>query len=129
VPVELNDADPGSRQVLVYLVGPVWCGSGGCELLVLDHAGADYKIITDVSIVHEPVRVLESGSHQWRDIGVWVGGGGILHGYEARLRFNGKTYPGNPSVVGRVSPKSKGREVIPANCCDYPASSLPRLFP
>jgi hypothetical protein len=55
VPVKLNDAGPASGQVLVYLVGPVWCGSGGCELLVLDRVGVDYKIITDVSIVHPAV--------------------------------------------------------------------------
>jgi hypothetical protein len=36
--------------------------------------------------------------HGWHNLGVWVGGGGIQPGYEAELRFDGKKYPGNPSV-------------------------------
>jgi hypothetical protein len=111
---KLNAANPASEQVLVYLLGPNWCGSGGCAMLVLDHVGADYKIVTKLSIVQLPVRILESRSHQWRDIGVWVAGGGILHGHEAQLRFNGKSYPRNPSA-GAAKPsraKSRGKEAI-----------------
>lgn len=112
--VKLNEAGPASEQVLVYLLGREWCGTGGCDMLVLDHVGSDYKIVSEISIVQLPVRILQSRSHEWRDIAVWVQGGGIQPGYEARLRFNGKIYPGNPSLVS-VSPsrvKPKGTEVM-----------------
>jgi len=42
--------------------------------------------------------MLRTKSHGWRDIGVMVQGGGIIQEYEAALRFDGRTYPTNPTV-------------------------------
>jgi hypothetical protein len=50
------------------------------------------------SIVQLPIRLLPTSTRGWRDIGVTVAGGGINPGYMARLRFDGRRYPSNPSV-------------------------------
>lgn len=95
--VRLN-GNTGPADVLVYLTGPAWCGSGGCTALVLAPDRASYRVVTRITIVRAPIRVLSTSTNGWRDLGVWVEGGGIQPGYEARLPFNGKTYPSNPSV-------------------------------
>jgi hypothetical protein len=53
---------------------------------------------------------------------MWVEGGGIQPGYEAVLRFEGETYPQNPSVppaeplVGEV----RGKVVVPKDAVGVP---------
>jgi hypothetical protein len=102
----------GDGQTLVYLIGSDWCGSGGCEMLVLDRDGQTYRLVTEVSLVRLPVRLLSSRRNGWRDIAVWVGGGGDVQGHEARLIFDGKAYPGNPSMVRAKSTPKAGSEVF-----------------
>ena len=113
--VDLND--DGTNEAIVYLGGHEWCGSGGCTMLLLRPEGSIYRLITRVTITQTPVRVLNSRSHGWHDIAVSVRGGGIQPGYEALLRFNGRTYPTNPSVppAQRVTQRPPGKVVIPAS--------------
>jgi hypothetical protein len=95
--VDLNGT--GSNEVIVYLMNGAWCGSGGCTTLILAPEKSSYCAVTRVSATWPPIRILETRSHGWRDIGVWVQGGGIQPGYEAVLHFDGKEYPSNPSVA------------------------------
>src|SRR5258707_6611531 len=88
----------GIPEAIAYLVGNEWCGSGGCNLFVLYKAGNSWKVVTSVTITHPPVRIFDDTSNGWHNIGVQVGGGGIMRGYEAELRFSGKAYPKNPTV-------------------------------
>ena len=106
--------DDGSHQVIVYFTSNDWCGSGGCTMLVLSPEGSSLKVITRTTITRPPIRVLASKSNGWHDISVWVQGGGIMLGYEAKLSFNGKRYPGNPSVypATKIKGKVEGRLVI-----------------
>jgi hypothetical protein len=85
-------------DVIVYLTGRGWCGTGGCVTLILAPSDGSYKLVTKITITRPPIRVLVTKSHDWHDISVWVQGGGIEPGYEAKLSFNGKKYPSNPSV-------------------------------
>ena len=55
--------------------------------------------MTELTIVRRPIRVLETKSNGWHDIGVIVAGGGIQLGDEAILPFDGKSYPTNPTVL------------------------------
>jgi putative lipoprotein len=63
-------------------------------------------------VTSAPVRLLATRSRGWRDVAVRVAGGGIP-AREVILRFNGRGYPGNPSLVaasrGRAAP---GRVLI-----------------
>jgi hypothetical protein len=106
----------GEDEVIVYLMGNKWCGSGGCSMLILAPRGSGFRLITQTTITQLPIRVLSTKTGGWHDLGVWVRGGGIQSGYEARLRFNGTKYPGNPSTppAQRLHTKIKGRVVINA---------------
>jgi hypothetical protein len=87
---------PG-RVALVYLVGMNWCGSGGCNLLILRPAAPGWEQVGNVSRVSNPVRLLATSNNGLPDIGVTVSGGGGPAPYEARLSFDGETYPRFPS--------------------------------
>jgi hypothetical protein len=91
--------DPAETDLVVYVSGPQWCGTGGCPLLVLAPSRSTYRLVSKTLITRPPIRALNTRSHGWRDIGVQVSGGGIVRPYEARLRFNGSRYPSNPTVA------------------------------
>lgn len=107
--------DDGAQEVVVYLIGPEWCGSGGCTTLILAPKDSSYKVITKITISRPPIRVLTSKSNGWHDIAVRVQGGGITRAYEAKLSFNGKTYPRNPSTLParRLVKKIAGEVIVP----------------
>ncbi len=113
--VDLNG--DGTPEAIVYLAGREWCGSGGCPTIILSRSGSSYRVVTWVLITRPPIRVLASASNGWRDLAVWVQGGGILRGYEAELRFDGKTYPINPSIPPAVplTRKVAGDVVLPTS--------------
>lgn len=94
----VKTASPSGKQAIVYVSGPNWCGSGGCNMLVLEPRGTTFKVIGNTTVVQLPISVLPNLTHQHPDLGVYVAGGGILNAYQAILAFNGKKYPGNPTV-------------------------------
>lgn len=110
----VNRNDGTIEEVVVYISGQSWCGSGGCTLLILEPHGSSYKIIGRTSIVRFPIRMLHHTTKGHHDIGVWVQGGGIQPGYEAVIRFDGKKYPGNPTVppARRLSGETAGEVLI-----------------
>ena len=101
--------EDGNPETLVYLMGNQFCGSGGCTLLVLSSDDASFRLITRMTLVRTPVRVLDAKSHGWRDLSVRVQGGGIQPDHEALLQFDGTTYPSNPTTPpARRSDRSVG---------------------
>jgi hypothetical protein len=117
----------GNREVLVYLSGsPVWCGTGGCTLLILTPQGNSYSLVTDMSVTRPPISVLPTTTNGWRDLGVWVQGGGIVNGYDVVLKFNGKTYPENPTMP----PSEKAERRQPAEILiSDPPKNAKELYP
>lgn len=111
--------DDGAKEAIVYLSSDGWCGTGGCTMLVLAPEGTDYRVVTKTTVTRLPIRVLATKAHGWYDIGVGVGGGG-RPSYEARLRFDGKSYPSNPSVspAQRLRGTSRGKVVISQTTAD-----------
>lgn len=107
-------AGDGTQQVIVYLTGRGWCGSGGCVTLVLSRKGSQYELVTEITISRPPIRILNTKSNGWKDITVQVAGGGVA-AREAMLSFNGKTYPSNPSVhlAHSLDENVAGKVVIP----------------
>jgi len=73
--IDLNG--DGAREVIVYLSGRHWCGTGGCPTLILASEHSSRRLITKVFITRPPIRVWGDVSHGWQSIGVWVQGGGI----------------------------------------------------
>ena len=118
--VDLNG--DGTPEAIVYVTGGAWCGSGGCTTLVLTRTGSSYRVISKIPITRPPIRVLKTVSNGWRDISVWVQGGGIQQGYEAELTFNGKSYPANPSIPPARRPIERvaGEMVVSASMQGVP---------
>ena len=85
------------RVALVYLAGMNWCGTGGCNLLILRPAESGWEQVGNISRVSLPVRVLSTSTHGLPDLGVTVSGGGGPPAYEAKASFDGRAYPRFPS--------------------------------
>jgi hypothetical protein len=114
--------------VLVYITGQNWCGSGGCQMLVLEPEGSSYRVITRTTITQLPIRILRSTTNGRHDLGVWVQGGGVQPGYEAILSFNGKMYPNNPSMppAKKSAGKAPGAIALSATTATKPLYSNSR---
>jgi hypothetical protein len=111
----VNLDDTGTQETVVYLIGGGWCGSGGCTTLILRPQGTSYEVVSELTVVQLPIRVLATKSHGWHDISVHVRGGGIIEAYDAVLRFDGNSYPTNPTVypARRAHGREAGKIVIP----------------
>lgn len=97
--VDLN----GDRQdeVIVQVIGPMTCGTGGCSTLILqpsaDTNDATYDVVTQMSLANFPMVVSDRTSHEWNNLLVMVSGGGAEPGYR-QLKFDGQSYPTNPTL-------------------------------
>jgi hypothetical protein len=97
--IDLND--DGKSEVVVYLVGSYTCGSGGCTALIFTQNSQDYRLVSRNTVVNAPILVTPKKTAGWKDLVILVSGSGAERQY-TRTRFNGRTYPGNPSVQPAV---------------------------
>ena len=96
------------RDVVVYLSGNVWCGSGGCTTLILERNKSSYRVIQKLTLARLPILVLPTKTDGWHDLAMPVAGGGVVSEYFEILRFDGKKYrPVTPSVKSRIPPKGE----------------------
>ncbi len=97
--VDLN-AD-GKDEYLVELIGGDWCGSGGCTVLILDK---NFNLNTLMTVVNDPIYVGAPGGKE-----VTKGYSNIYiqnrDGSVAKMAWNGKKYPTNPSVAPKTDKK------------------------
>lgn len=80
----------GNKEIFVGLSGPYFCGSGGCSMMLLTNKG---DAITYFSVTNYPVAVGNTKTNNWNDLILMSSGKYHL------MKFNGKTYPSNPSVA------------------------------
>jgi hypothetical protein len=112
-------------DVAVFVSGHYWCGSGGCNLLILKRAGDSYTVLGHETIVHPPIRLLSASVKSEPQIGVMVGGGGVLPWYEAVLAYDGHAYPENPTTPpARRLNRIQGRVVISNDAYTRSGSTL-----
>lgn len=109
--IDLNG--DGQEEVVVHVVGPMACGSGGCPTLVFTPSGSGYALVSTISVSRPPIRAAATSTEGWRNLIVRIGGGGGGSG-DMELISDGHSYPGNPSVQGpRVQPTTaEGAEMI-----------------
>ncbi|MFY8148502.1 MAG: hypothetical protein ACOVNL_04695 [Prochlorococcaceae cyanobacterium] len=92
------DLDPqGGEEVVATVLGPMVCGTGGCPLLIFRREGKGLSLVTRMTLFKDPLIVTDQRSRGWRDLvsRVRIDAG---HGYYARLPFDGRSYPTNPST-------------------------------
>jgi hypothetical protein len=91
--VLLHDVDP--PEIVAYVEGDGWCGTAGCALIVLKTDNDVLSVLTKLTVIQLPVRVLPHLTNGWHDIGVLIHNG--PYGDEGTLKFNGKRYT-SPSI-------------------------------
>lgn len=86
---EHNINEDPKKEIFVGLTGSFFCGSGGCTVLLLNSEG---ELITKFTVTEYPLLIANTNTKGWNDL--------ILHsqGQNHIIKFNGKTYPSNPSI-------------------------------
>lgn len=100
--VDLNN--DGRNEMFVGLVGPYFCGSGGCTMILFDQVG---KVLTRFTVVDYPVGIDSETTGGWKNL--------ILESKDVPhlVKHNGKGYPSNPSLLPVYDlTKNKGMETI-----------------
>jgi heat shock protein HslJ len=87
--VDLNG--DGRKEVLVLLMGSIFCGTGGCNLLLFSESGDGYTLINDFPRSRLPVIASPRETAGWHDLIRLETGGGAAPSY-VRHAFDGKTY-------------------------------------
>jgi hypothetical protein len=101
--VDLND--DGILDAVVLINDHAYCGSGGCNMLVLVGDSGGFKVLSSSTIIREPISVLPERRFKWHTLAVHIAGGGAKPGV-ALLRFDGKRYRGNPTMARGASTKN-----------------------
>jgi hypothetical protein len=92
--IDLNGDN--TPETIVYLVGRSTCGTGGCKTLIFQSDRA-YRLVSEMTLMNQPIIVTENRSNRWKDLVTHVAGGGASPGYRL-LRYDGRGYPTNPST-------------------------------
>ena len=89
----------GRDDAIVLLLGGSWCGSGGCNMIVLRGTKEGFTVVSGSTITNEPIRVSPEKVQGWRTLIVFSKGKG-----DVLMRFNGTRYPLNPSTQPKATP-------------------------
>lgn len=89
------DAD-GKDEAIAYVSGSYWCGSGGCNAIILTPEGDSWAEIGNTSVSRLPIGVLDTTSNGWKDLAISFNGGGLPAGI-GQMQFDGSRYPRNPT--------------------------------
>lgn len=100
---EHNINEDTKKEIFVGLTGSYFCGSGGCTVLLLN---SDGELITKFTVTEYPLLIAETYTKGWNDL--------ILHsqGKDHLMKFNGKTYPSNPSIQPDYIPVSSQNPIM-----------------
>jgi len=114
--------DNGTQDVIVYFTDSrSWCGTGGCTTLVLIPVGESYRVVSKIVTTRPPIRVLDTKSHGWHDLAVRAQWDDVP-AYEAKLSFNGKSYPFSTSSsrTQRLEERVSGKVAVPPDAQGVP---------
>ncbi|MFC5701479.1 hypothetical protein ACFPVX_09285 [Cohnella faecalis] len=105
--IDLNG--DGVPETFVLLTGAEVCGSGGCSAAVFQpgqRSEDGYVLHSRFTLVRSPIIVSNETTNGYHDILAEVSGGGQASAWH-RLRFDGTSYPSNPSVEPIVADGTK----------------------
>lgn len=81
----------GRDEVLVYLLGPHFCGTGGCTMLLMTPYEEAYRLVTSFPTTSLPLVVAPSTTSGWSDLLKRESGGGAPPSW-VRYTFDGSVY-------------------------------------
>jgi hypothetical protein len=100
--VDLNG--DGREEVFVYLLGSIFCGTGGCNLLLFTPGPDGYSLVNEFPISRLPVIVSDRKTAGWSDLVRPESGGGAPPSY-VRHTFDGKQYVEKERTPGDKAPE------------------------
>lgn len=121
--IDLNgDEKP---ETFVYLLGPYVSGSGGSTAFIFENGEDGYKVVSRFTLVRNPIIVSDNMTNGWKDLIMYVSGGGIEPFY-AQIKFDGSKYPSNPSVQPQIKSGTvvKGTAIIADDTLKNPGIEL-----
>lgn len=80
----------GADEIFVYLMGPYFCGSGGCTLLIFDQGVDGYSLLANIATSSPPVIVATSTTNGYADVWRMQSGGGAPAEYVQHVFNDGK---------------------------------------
>ncbi len=89
--IDLNE--DGNEEIFVRFFTPYFCGTGGCNFLLLDKHN---EIITNFSVTRAPIFVENTKVNGWKIL--LVKDAGVFK----ELKFENGSYPSNPSMVEKA---------------------------
>ncbi|QIK96436.1 hypothetical protein G7076_08265 [Sphingomonas sp. HDW15A] len=96
--IAFSDLNDDHRQeAIVHLAGREHCGSGGCTTLVMTYTTEGWVRVGRLTVSRLPIYRLPGHHGGWYDLGVSVGGGGMMSGVRA-VSFSKGRYASNPTV-------------------------------
>jgi hypothetical protein len=102
--VDLNG--DGKEEVFVYLLGSIFCGTGGCNLLLFTDGENGYSLVNNFPISRTPVIVSPERTEGWNNIVRLESGGGAPASY-VRHTFNGEHYVEQQRMPADTAPEGK----------------------
>jgi hypothetical protein len=102
--IDLNG--DGRDEVLVYTLGPFFCGTGGCNLLLLTPGPEGYSLVNDFPISRLPVVVAARKTEGWSDLFRLESGGGAPASY-VRHVFDGERYVEKERTPAEKAPEGR----------------------
>jgi heat shock protein HslJ len=96
----------GKEEVFVYLLGPFFCGTGGCSLQLFTGGPGGHTLINDFPISRLPVIVSPTKTKGWNDLWRSESGGGAAPSY-VRHTFDGKKYIERERIPAAHPPQGK----------------------
>jgi len=103
----------GREEMLVYLMGSLFCGTGGCTLQVYRPAPGGYALVNDFPVSRLPVVAADRQTNGWRDLWRLESGGGAPATY-VRHVFNGERYEERERIPAEQG-MPKGLAVLTGN--------------
>jgi heat shock protein HslJ len=96
----------GQEEMFVYLLGPFFCGTGGCELQLFTRGAKGYSLIQSFPITRTPIVVMKDQTRRWNTFWGIRSGGGARASYVQHV-FNGKRYVVKARVPAGKVPSGK----------------------
>jgi heat shock protein HslJ len=102
--VDLNG--DGEDEVLVYLLGSIFCGTGGCNLLLFTDGEDGYSLVNNFPISRLPVIVSPERTEGWNNLIRPESGGGAEPSYVIHT-FDGERYIEKERIPADTPPEGK----------------------
>ncbi len=97
----------GQDEVVVYLLGPFFCGTGGCNLVILKATDGVYKVMANLPTTQLPLIASPDPYLSWIDLYTRKSGGGaasrfVKYSYERGAYRQKGVVPSAGTVHGHV---------------------------